>query len=104
MSRPLRSQYPDAFYHVTSRGNEQKDIFKNQKDRGKFLAYLESAVTHYGAVIPTYCLMSKTILGRPKFISEISDRNLGQTPDARNVPAVQELAVHPSIDEIIARD
>jgi hypothetical protein len=23
MARPLRIEYPDAFYHVTSRGNEQ---------------------------------------------------------------------------------
>lgn len=58
MSRPLRIQYPGAFYHVTSRGNEQKDIFKSQKDREKFLAYLESAVTRYGAVIHAHCLMS----------------------------------------------
>jgi len=28
MARPLRIQYPGAFYHITSRGNEQKEIFK----------------------------------------------------------------------------
>jgi hypothetical protein len=37
MARPLRIEYPGAFYHVTSRGNEQKDVFKSQKDREKFL-------------------------------------------------------------------
>jgi REP element-mobilizing transposase RayT len=58
MARPLRIEYPGAFYHVTSRGNEQKAIFKNQKDREKFLSYLESAVVRYGAVIHAYCLMS----------------------------------------------
>ena len=58
MSRPLRIEYPGAFYHVTSRGNEQKEIFKSQKDREKFLMYLESAVVRYGAVIHAYCLMS----------------------------------------------
>jgi putative transposase len=57
MSRPLRIQYPGAFYHVTSRGNEQKAIFKSQKDREKFLEYLESAVVRYGAVIHVWCLM-----------------------------------------------
>ena len=35
MARPLRIEYPGAFYHVTSRGNEQKDVFKSQKDREK---------------------------------------------------------------------
>lgn len=58
MARPLRIEYPGAFYHITSRGNEQKDIFKNEQDFGKFLAYLESAVQRYGAVIHAYCLMS----------------------------------------------
>lgn len=240
MSRPLRIEYPGAFYHVTSRGNEQKVIFKSQKDREKFLAYLESAVTRYGAVIHAYCLMSNhvhllletpggnlsqimrhingayttyfnvkrkraghlfqgrykailveadeyatelsrylhlnpvragmtsrpedyqwssyccyvglnkapdwltvdfilgyfggnnpgarniyrhfvedlldkeydspleqviasTILGRPEFVSEISARTLGETQDVRNVPAMKELAIRPSIDDIIAR-
>ena len=58
MARPLRIEYPGAFYHVTSRGNEQKDIFKSKKDREKFISYLESASVRYGAVIHAYCLMS----------------------------------------------
>ena len=57
MSRPLRIQYPDAFYHVTSRGNELRDVFLSQRDRDKFLSYLESAVERYHAVIHVYCLM-----------------------------------------------
>ena len=32
MVRPLRIAYPGAWYHVTSRGNEQKDVFKSRKD------------------------------------------------------------------------
>ena len=58
MARPLRIIYPGAFYHVTSRGNEKKDIFKSRRDREKFLEYLESAAERYGAVIYAYCLMS----------------------------------------------
>jgi len=240
MSRPLRIQYPGAFYHVTSRGNDQKKIFKSQKDREKFLVYLESAVMRYGAVIHSYCLMSNhyhllletpagnlsqimrhingayttyfnvkrkraghlfqgrykailveadeyatelsrylhlnpvrakmtslpeeyrwssyrgyiglnkapywlsedfilgyfggnnpkarnryrqfaedllhheydspleqvvasTILGRPEFVSEVAERKASEMPDRRNVPAVKELAIRLSIDEIIAR-
>jgi len=57
MSRPLRIEFPGAFYHITSRGNEQKDIFKSQRDRIKFFSYLESATQRYGAVIHVYCLM-----------------------------------------------
>ena len=58
MARPLRLQYPGAFYHVTSRGNERKSIFKTNRDRQKFLSYLESAYDRYGAIIHVYCLMN----------------------------------------------
>lgn len=58
MARPLRIEYPGAFYHVTSRGNERKDVFKSQKDREKFLFYLETATERYGAVIHVWCQLS----------------------------------------------
>jgi len=58
MARQLRIEYPDAYYHVTARGNERKEIFKSEKDREKFLSYLESAVNRYGAVIHVWCLMN----------------------------------------------
>jgi REP element-mobilizing transposase RayT len=57
MARPLRIEYPGAFYHVTARGNEQKDIFKSQKDREKFLSCLEAATKRFAVVIHAYCLM-----------------------------------------------
>ena len=38
MARLLRTEYPGAFYHITSRGNEQQDVFKSHKDRGKCLS------------------------------------------------------------------
>jgi len=40
MSRPLRIQYPDAYYHVTCRGNERRVIFRGQEDRNEFLRLL----------------------------------------------------------------
>jgi putative transposase len=57
MARALRIQFPGAFYHVTSRGNAQKAVFKSVRDREKFLSYLESATERYGAVVHVYCLM-----------------------------------------------
>ncbi len=57
MGRPLRIEYPDAFYHITARGNERKNIFKSIKDRERFLGYLESASERYKAIIHTYSLM-----------------------------------------------
>jgi len=44
MAGPLRIAYPRAFYHVTSRGNERKDIFKSQRGREKFLSYRKQVV------------------------------------------------------------
>jgi putative transposase len=58
MARPLRIEYAGAFYHVASRGNEQKHVFKSHKDRQKFLSYVESAGVRYGAGVYAYCLMS----------------------------------------------
>jgi REP element-mobilizing transposase RayT len=58
MARPLRIQYPGAFYHVSFRGNERKNVFRSKGDREKFLSYLESATGRYGAKIHVYCLMS----------------------------------------------
>ena len=54
MGRPLRIEYPGAFYHVTSRGNERKAIYKSARDREKFLEYLESASVRYGARLLAY--------------------------------------------------
>jgi REP element-mobilizing transposase RayT len=57
VARPLRIEYPGAFYHVTSRGNERRTVFQSNRDREKYLSYLESAHERYGAVIHVYCLM-----------------------------------------------
>src|SRR4030042_3730114 len=57
MGRPLRIEYPGAFYHVTARGNEKKDIFRAKKHYERFIGYLESATERYGARIHCFCLM-----------------------------------------------
>ncbi len=33
MARPLRIEFPSTFYHVTSRGNEGKAVFRSKRDR-----------------------------------------------------------------------
>lgn len=57
MARPLRIEYPEAVYHVTSRGNGRSKIFAGDQNRGKFLAVLDSVVTRYNWLCYTYCLM-----------------------------------------------
>ena len=49
MARPLRIEYPGAFYHVMHRGNAGSDIFKSVRDREKFLEYVGKAVSIWDA-------------------------------------------------------
>jgi REP element-mobilizing transposase RayT len=58
MSRPLRIQYPGAVYHVTSRGNEKKPVFKDDQDREKFLNTLQHVNKRYNWICHAYCLMT----------------------------------------------
>ena len=47
MSRPLRIEYAGAVYHVTSRGNEKKPVFKDDHDREVFLNTLQHVNKQY---------------------------------------------------------
>jgi len=57
MARPARIEFPGAFYHVTSRGNDKKNIFSSNLDRARFLDFLQIGHDRYGAIIHVYCLM-----------------------------------------------
>jgi len=58
MARPLRIEYPGAFYHVTARGNERKRIYFAKKDYLKFREYIEDAQEKYGCVLHVYVFMT----------------------------------------------
>jgi putative transposase len=57
MSRPLRVQFEGAVYHVTSRGNERTSIFRDDRDRTRFLEMVASVSASSGWRIHGYCLM-----------------------------------------------
>lgn len=57
MSRPLRIEYPDALYHVTSRGNARNDIFHSDSDRETFLKIFSGVVHRFNWLCHAYCLM-----------------------------------------------
>ncbi|MEW5784739.1 MAG: transposase [Bacillota bacterium] len=57
MARPLRIEYPGAFYHITSRGNERKKIFNDDYDRIKFLEILQKQSVKFGTWVHGYVLM-----------------------------------------------
>jgi REP element-mobilizing transposase RayT len=57
MARPLRIQFPGACYHVTARGNERKPIFRDDRDRERFLERLATVVRRYQLTLHAYVLM-----------------------------------------------
>jgi putative transposase len=58
MARPLRIEYSGAVYHITSRGNEKKAVFKDEKDREIFLDILSQVDKLYNWLCHAYCLMN----------------------------------------------
>lgn len=57
MARPLRIEYPEAWYHITCRGNEQRTTFKDDKDRRQFIAKLIASLRDYSVQLHCYVLM-----------------------------------------------
>lgn len=57
MARPLRIAYPGAFYHVVTRGLEQRVIFADKTDYASFLTLLERLHAVFGFRVHSYCLM-----------------------------------------------
>jgi putative transposase len=57
MSRPLRIEYPGAFYHVINRGLERREIFRSKQDYEYFLSLLSQVHEKYGLLAHSYCLM-----------------------------------------------
>ena len=57
MSRPLRLEYEGAIWHVTSRGNERREIFRDRNDRSTFLEILSDTVTSARWRLHAYVLM-----------------------------------------------
>jgi putative transposase len=58
MSRPLRIEYASAVYHITSRGNEKKAVYKDDVDRETFLDTLFQVNKRYNWICHAYCLMN----------------------------------------------
>jgi len=57
MSRPLRIQYPGAWYYVTNKGRRRKNIFSTNEDYVAFIEVLKEAVSLWNIKVTAYCLM-----------------------------------------------
>ena len=58
MSRPLRLEFPEALYHITSRGDRRESIFDDDDDRLAFLHILSEVVERFNWLCYAWCLMS----------------------------------------------
>ena len=74
MARPLRIEFDGALYHVTSRGNERKAIFKDDSDRESFLDTVFQVTERFRWICHAYCLMDNQYF----LVIETPDGNLSQ--------------------------
>ncbi len=74
MARPLRLEFPNALYHITSRGDRREDIYEDDEDRITFLSILGNVVADYNWLCHGYCLMSNHY----HLIIETLDSNLSK--------------------------
>jgi len=79
MSRPLRIQYPNAWYHVMNRGRRYEDIFADAEDYQIFVDLLKETSEMWNIRIAAYCLMPNHY------------HLLVQTPDANISRAMRHL-------------
>jgi len=62
-------EFPGAVYHVMARGNERREIFRDDRDRQRFLETLAEAVSQFGLHVHAYCLMPNhyhALVGTPR--------------------------------------
>lgn len=57
MARPLRIEYPDAYYHVSNVGVDDQRIFPTTKYFEAFLAGLEETCFRLNVEVHAYCLL-----------------------------------------------
>ena len=58
MSRPLRIEFPDAWYHVMNRGRRAEKIFIDSIDYQVFVELLKETAETWNVKVAAYCLIS----------------------------------------------
>ena len=72
MSRPLRIDYPDAWYHVMNRGRRGEKIFANKTDDTNFLELLMESAEMWNARIAAF--------KRGTYVNRCKYKKLGSAP------------------------
>jgi len=81
MARPLRIYVPGAWYHVTARGNERRDIVRDDSDREGFVTRLAAMTERFRLSLYAYVLMQNHF----HLLVEPSEDNLSRAMQWLNV-------------------
>jgi len=57
MPRPLRIEYPGAWYHVFSMAARRRPVFKTEAHRDLFLEVVQQTAETYGVEVHAYCVV-----------------------------------------------
>ena len=57
MSRPLRIEFPGAYYHIMNRGLAHQRVFSDREDYQQFLKLLSECHEMWGVRVLAYCLL-----------------------------------------------
>ncbi len=61
MARPRRLEAPGVVYHVVTRGNERRAVFRDDIDRARYLARLAHYREKFGFRLLAFCLMGNHV-------------------------------------------
>src|SRR5215213_10067134 len=61
MPRPLRSDFPGAVFHVTSRGANRTAVFRDDADRSLYLRFLRASLSAHDLACLTFVLMTNHV-------------------------------------------
>ena len=81
MARPLRIEKAGGWYHITSRGNERKPIFRDTRDRRRFLELIGEMVSRFRVRLHCFVLMDNHY----HLVLELTEANLSRTVQWLNV-------------------
>jgi putative transposase len=81
MARPLRIERAGGWYHVTSRGNERRAIYRDDRDRVHCCELLAETVARFGVRLHAYVLMDNHY----HLVIELTEANLSRAIQWLNV-------------------
>lgn len=61
MARPVRIEYPGAVYHVVCRGNNRQAVFRDDRDRKRYLEKLSLYCEEKDVELLCYCLLTNHV-------------------------------------------